>query len=160
MRERLHHNALGFLRSAFYISGRCADAREVRLSGLSVTSTQRTLDQVHNAHSVFRDELTALRLIAPADVIDVAEKMHDCHHILINYAFGIKKPDDDEFWEKIRADARESHANFLTALRRPLGLDLHEASISDASRSSWRFPADVYDPSRPTDNYSHKELDD
>jgi hypothetical protein len=145
MREQLHGVAIQFLDSAFSISGRCGDARSARLAGMPLEETQGILDRVHRSHTTMRDALTRLRLIAPADVIRVAEQVHDSHHDVINVAFGHKPPSDDEVWGGVKDAGKRDREQFLTVLRQPLGLDPHGATIAAQARSNWRVPADQVD---------------
>lgn len=150
MREQLHGFAIQFLDSSFSISGRCGDARSARLAGSHLKETQGILDRVHRSHTTMRDALTRLRLIAPADVIRVAERVHDSHHDLINFAFGHGSPASEEEWRRVKDAAKHDREQFLTALRQPLGLDPHGATIAAQARSSWRVPADQI-AGEPTD---------
>lgn len=143
MREQLHGVAIQFLDGAFTISGRSGDARSARLAGTRLQGTQGTLDGVHKSHTTMRDALTRLRLIAPADVIRVAEQVHDSHHDVINVAFGRKLPSDDEVWRLVKDKAKRDREQFLTVLRKPLGLDPHGATIAAQARSNWQVPADA-----------------
>lgn len=145
MRDRLHQDALIFLDAAFAISGRSSDAQKARAAGLHISKTQPILDRVHREHTTLRDSLTGLRLLAPADVIEAAEKVHDSHHDVINCAFGEPDPMDKAEWERLKEVARNDRAAFLTALRAPLGLDPHAASIGAKAQSSWKTPANRFD---------------
>lgn len=146
VRERLHIVAIDFLNSAFSISGRTRDVRSARLRGRPLAETQKSLDRVHRSHTTMRDALTSLSLIAPAKVIAIGERVHYSHHALINFAFGADVPSDDAAWTRLRNSAKRDREEFLTALREPLGLDPHAATIAARARSSWRVPADQIDP--------------
>ena len=152
VRETLHGVGVAYVQSGFAISGRSSNARRKRLAGLSLDDVQPELDLAHGDHSVIQDELTKLRLLAPAAVVDAAERVHESHHALVNYAFGRTLPDDEVLWRKRHDLARSDLLDLITALRLPLALTGDTVPIRAEARSSWTVPADEPEAPMPEGN--------
>jgi hypothetical protein len=142
VRESLLDVSVAYVQSSFAISGRSSSARTKRLAGIALDDVQPELTLAHGDRTVIQEELTKLRLLAPAGVVTAAERVHDSHHSLVNYALGRALPDDEAVWRELHDIARSDLLDLITALRLPLALTGDPAPIGAKARSSWTVPAD------------------
>ena len=136
-----------YVEAAFVIAGTAGNARKERTGGRSLAELQRHLDECHTVHGQMIAALTALRLVAPKDVVIAAETAHDSCHQLINLAMGEREPntDDetsDEHWEQLKASARQDRSNLVIAVRRAFGIESDAVPFGARIESSWTIPAD------------------
>lgn len=143
-----------YVEAAFVIAGTAGNARKERMGGRSLAELQRHLDECHRAHGQMIAALTALRLVAPKDVVIAAETVHESCHYLINLAMGGREPNtdvetSDERWEQLKASAREDRSNLVIAVRRAFGIETDAVPFGARIESSWTIPADCLSLSRP-----------
>ena len=121
LRLQLHTQTVVFLNAAFDIAGISRD-----LGGVSDYPSGRApellKEQLDRAHQQLKEAQTALRLLAPAELMESIEDCHFAHDDLIDLASSdIKHKDED--WQKAKATAKEARAAFVTRARVPVGLD-------------------------------------
>lgn len=140
-----------YVEAAFAIAGTAGNARIERMAGRPLAELQRHLTDCHVVHGQMIVALTALRLVAPSDVVIAAEAAHDsCHH-LINLAMGEREPNtdqetSDEHWEQLKTSARQDRSNLVIAVRRAFGIESDAVPFGARIESSWTIPADRLSP--------------
>lgn len=112
---------------------------------------QGHLDDCRTYRGQMNAALTALRLVAPSDVVTAAQAAHDsCHH-LIDLAMGQREPnvDDetsDEHWEQLKIAAGQDRSDLVIAVRRAFGIESDAVPFGAGADSSWTIPADRSSP--------------
>ena len=87
-RQTMFTFAHEYVEAAFALAGNAGNARKERIDGRPLAELQGHLDRCHTAHGEMILALTALRLVAPRNVVTAAETAHDSSHRLINVAMG------------------------------------------------------------------------
>lgn len=147
-RETMFRVAHEYVEAAFKMAGISGNARRERIAGGSLQSLQGHLDECHQVHRSMTDSLSALRLLAPRNVVVSAEAVHDSCHVLINLAMGIRSPNSDDetsdgAWELKKRSARTDRSNLVVAVRAVFGIETDAVPFGARVESSWTVPADV-----------------
>jgi hypothetical protein len=150
-RETMYSVAHRFVDIGFAVSGTSGNARRARVTGAELGDVQEHLDRCHELHGELTSQLTALRLIAPKEVVLAAEAMHDSHHRLINSAMGQDAPNttpatSGESWMQLKTTAANDRLRLLTAIRAVFGIESDVVPFAAGVESSWTVPADEHPP--------------
>ncbi len=142
LRETLHQSALAYLQAGFTISGRSSDIHRRRLEGGATSDEIQLLRlELRAAHSVMRDQLTTIRLLAPASLIEAAELVHDTHHDVMNY---VLDPDmtlgDTVTYDHVKETGRAARKTFIDKAREPVGLDPTPGEIGARAYTNFEAP--------------------
>lgn len=148
-RQTMFTFAHEYVEAAFALAGNAGNARKERIDGRPLAELQGHLDRCHTAHGEMILALTALRLVAPRNVVTAAETAHDSSHRLINIAMGQRELNtdqetSDEHWEKLKIAARQDRSNLVIEVRRTFGIESDAVPFGARVGSSWTIPADHF----------------
>jgi hypothetical protein len=144
-REAMFTVAHQFLESSFGMSGPASDARKERLGGEPLIKTQQHLDRSHKAHDSMKEAMSALRLVAPTSVVQLAERVHDASHAVVNQAMGRAEPgtaQEHQAWETNKQSLASARILLIRAVRDTFGVEGSPLKVERGMESSWVIPAD------------------
>lgn len=147
-RQTMFAVAHEYVESAFALAGIAGNARRERCRGRNLEDLQTFLDQCRDHHVVMIRSLSAFRLVAPNQVVEAAEDVHDTCHVLINLAMGGSEPgstaeSSEDHWDQCKAAAREARYVLIGAVRRTFGIE-ETIPFNAKMESSWTVPADSH----------------
>jgi hypothetical protein len=120
IRDTLIDSYVGFLTASFESGGR--KVLEVRLRGEQIASVDEYRRHASDAHDRQTDVLTRLRMIAPSNVVEAAEALHEVDHAVVNTAVASSAVPDDGIWKQLRQSQWSAQSAFVGQARHSLGL--------------------------------------